>query len=115
MSSLWKRRNAEIIVNHQTLRDALNWAMPASSFGMCRVGVNTFWKARMLVFAAVLWVWSDENTLGKRFTAARKLVIKMFPWQEKPGTSYQGFIKALHKWKAKLFEVILPQLRKLMQ
>ncbi len=115
MSSLWKRRNAENIVNHQTLRDALNWAMPASSFGMCRVGVNTFWKARMLVFAAVLWVWSDDSTLAKRFTAARKLVIKMFPWQEKPGTSYQGFIKALHKQKKKLFEVILPRLRSLMQ
>jgi len=48
----------------------------------------------MLVFAAVLWAWSDESTLGKRFTAARKLVIKMFPWQKKPGESYQGFIKA---------------------
>jgi hypothetical protein len=69
----------------------------------------------MLVFAAVLWVWSDESTLKKRFIAARKLVVKMFPWQKEPGTSYQGFIKALHKWKEKLFEVILPGLRNLMQ
>ena len=69
----------------------------------------------MLVFAAVLWVWSDESTLAKRFTAARKLVMKMFPGQKKPGTSYQGFIKALRKRTAKLFEVILPGLRSLMR
>ena len=51
MSSLWNRRDAESVVNHVTLRDALNWAMPARSFGACRVGVNTSWKARMLVGA----------------------------------------------------------------
>jgi hypothetical protein len=69
----------------------------------------------MLAFAAVLWVWSDERTLGKRFVTARKLVIKMFRWQEEPGTSYQGFIKALHKWTTKLFAVILPGLRERMR
>ena len=115
MSSLWIRRDAENVVNHVSLRNALKWAMPASSFGACRFGVNTLWKARMLAFAAVLWVWSDESTLGKRFIAARKRVIKMFAWQEQPGTSYQGFTKALHKRTAKLFAVILPRLRYLMQ
>lgn len=115
MSSLWNRRDAKDVVNHVSLREALKWTMPAHSFGACRVGVNTLWKARMLAFAAMLWVWSDESTLGKRFIAARKLVSKMFPWQEQPGTSYQGFIKALHKQKANLFSAILPRLRDLMQ
>ena len=115
MSSPCSRRDAEVVVNHVSLRDALRWALPASSFAACRTGVNVSWKARMLVFAAVLWVWSDEGTLGKRFVTARKLVIKMFRWQEEPGTSYQGFIKALHKWTAKLFAVILPRLRDLMR
>jgi hypothetical protein len=115
MPSLWNRSDAENIVNHVSLRNALKWAMPARSFGTCRFGVKTSWKARLLVFAAVLWAWSDENTLGKRFTAARKLVIKMFPWQEHPGGSYQGFIKALHRRTPRLFEIILPGLRKRMQ
>lgn len=111
MSSLWNRRDVEVTVNHVSLRNALNWALPAGSFGGFRVGVKTSWKARMLAFAAVLWAWSDESSLGKRFITARKLVSKMFRWQEEPGTSYQGFIKALHKWKPQLFAVILPQLR----
>lgn len=115
MSSPCSRRDVEVVVNHVSLRNALSWAMPGNSFGCCRTGVKASWKARMLAFAAVLWVWSDESTLGKRFIAARKLVIKMFSWQEEPGESYQGFIKALHKWKAKLFAVILPRLRDLMQ
>ena len=115
MSSLWNRSDVENVVNHSSLRNALKWAMPAHSFGTCRFGVKTSWKARVLVFVAVLWAWSDESTLGKRFTAARKLVIKMFPWQEHPGGSYQGFIKALHQRTPRLFEIILPGLRQRMQ
>lgn len=111
MSSPCNRRNVEVNVNHKSLYNALNGTMPSNSFGSCRTGVKTSWKARMLAFTAVLWAWSDESTLRKRFVSARKLACKMWRWQEKPGTSYQGFIKALHKWTAKLFEVILPQLR----
>jgi len=115
MSSPWNRRDAEVVVNHVSLGGALRWAMPSIIFAACRVGVKASWKASMLTFAAVLWAWSDEQTLGKRFLTARKLVIKMFRWQDEPGTSYQGFIKALHKWKERLFAVILPQLRELMR
>jgi hypothetical protein len=115
MSSPCSRRNAEVAVNYVLLRDALNWALPASSFAACRLGVKVSWKARILTYAAVLWAWSDEGTLGKRFVTARKVVVKMFRWQAEPGGSYQGFIKALHKQKEKLFAVILPRLRDLMR
>ena len=115
MSSPCSRRDVEVGVNHESLRDALSWALPGRSFAACRTGVKVSWKARMLAFAAVLWAWSDEGTLGRRFVTARKLVVKMFRWQEEPGTSYQGFIKALHKWQARLFAVILPRLRDLMR
>ena len=87
MSSPCSPRDAEGAVNHALLCDALKWALPVSIFAACRSGVNVSWKARMLTYAAVLWVWSDEGTLGKRFLAARKLVIKMFRWQEEPGGS----------------------------
>jgi hypothetical protein len=115
MSGPSNRRNAEVIVNHATLGSALKWVMPANIFGAWRLGVKGSWKGRILAFAAVLWVWSHENTLGKRFVSARKLVMKMFRWQADPGTSYQGFIKALHKWTEELFKVILPRLRHLMR
>ena len=48
MSSPWNRRDAEVVVNHVSLGDALRWAMPGSIFGACRVGVKGSWKARML-------------------------------------------------------------------
>jgi len=115
MSSPRSRRDVEVAVNHKSLQGALSWALPGRSFAGCRTGVKVSWKARILTFAAVLWAWSDEGTLGKRFVTARKLVIKMFRWREEPGASYQGFIKALHKWKARLFAIILPRLRGLMR
>ena len=115
MSSPRSRGDVEVGVNHKSLQEALSWALPGSSFAACRVGVKVSWKARMLVFAAVLWAWSDEGTLGRRFVAARRLIVKMFRWQEEPGTSYQGFIKALHKWKTKLLAAVLSRLRGLMR
>lgn len=115
MSSPSVRQDAEIIVNHETLRRALSFVLVPQIFAKFRCGVNVLWKPRLLAFMAVLWVWSDQETLRKRFVTARKLVIKLFRWQHEPGTSYQGFTKALSKWSLTLLEVIVGRLRWLMQ
>jgi hypothetical protein len=115
MSSPCNRQDVEVTVNHKSLYEALRWIIPSTSFAGCRTGVKTLWKARMLAFTAVFWVWSDETTLKKRFDSARKLACKMWRWQNGPGTSYQGFIKALHKWTERLFAIILPLLRERME
>jgi hypothetical protein len=115
MSSPCGRQDADVVVNHESLRRALTWLLTPSIFAVFRCGANIRWKPRMLAFAAMLWVWGDEATLKKRFTTARKLVIKLFRWQEEPGTSYQGFTKALARWSPRLFEVILPRFRQMMQ
>jgi hypothetical protein len=115
MSSPCGRQDADIVVNHESLRRALTWLLTPSIFAVFRTGVNVLWKPRMLAFAAVLWVWGDEATLKKRFVTARKLVVKLFRWQQGPGTCYQGFTKALRKRTAALLGVILPHFRQLMQ
>jgi len=97
------------------LRRALSWLLTPSIFAVFRSGANVLWKPRTLACAAVLWVWGDEETLSKRFVTARKLVIKLFRWQEAPGTCYQGFTKALRGRTAGLLGVILPYFRRLMQ
>jgi hypothetical protein len=107
MSSPSVRQNAEIVVNHETLQRALSFVLVPRIFAKFRCGVNVLWKPRLLAFMAVLWVWSDQETLRKRFVTARKLVIKLFRWQHEPGTSYQGFTKALSKWSLALLEVIV--------
>ncbi len=115
MSSPCGRPRADIVVNHESLRRALTWLLTPSIFAVFRTGANVLWKPRTLACAAVLWVWGDEATLTKRFVTARKLVIKLFRWQEAPGTCYQGFTKALRRRTAGLFEVIFPHFRQIMR
>ncbi len=95
MSSPSVQQDAKIVVNHKSLQDALSFVLAPEIFAKLRSKVNVLWKPRLLAFMAVLWVWSDQETLTKRFTSARKVVIKLFRWQSEPGTSYQGFTKAL--------------------
>jgi hypothetical protein len=115
MSSPCGRQNADVVVNHESLRRALTWLLTPSIFAIFRGGANIRWKPRMLAFAAMLWVWGDEATLKKRFLTARKLVVKLFRGRSDPGATYQGFIKALAQWRLRLFEVILPRFRQMMQ
>jgi len=115
MSSPCCRQDADVIVNHESLRRALTWLLTPSIFAIFRCGVNIRWKPRVLAFAAMLWVWGDEATLKKRFTTARKLVVKVFRRQSDPGKTYQGFTKALAQWSPRLLEVILPRFRQMMQ
>jgi len=115
MSSPCGRQDADVVVSHESLRRALTWLLTPSIFAVFRGGAKIRWKPRLLAFAAMLWVWGDEATLKKRFTTARKLVVKLFRWQQEPGTSYQGFTKALARWSPRLFGVILPRFRQMMQ
>lgn len=115
MSSPCGRQDADVVVNHESLRRALTWLLTPSIFAVFRGGANIRWKPRMLAFAAMLWVWGDEATLKKRFATARKLIVKLSRRRSDPGETYQGFIKALGQWSLRLFEVILPQFRQMMR
>ena len=51
-----------------------------------------------VVFAGLLWAWSDEKTLIDRFVTSRKMILQLYPDDSKPAKSYQAFLKLLRKW-----------------
>ena len=64
------------------------------------------WTPETLLFAALLWAWSDEKTLIERFTTARKIIINRYAEQPEPAGSYQAFIKLLRRWTEPLMAVL---------
>jgi len=72
------------------------------------------WTPQTLVFAALLWAWSDEKTLIERFTTARKIIIHRFGEQQEPAGSYQAFIKLLRKWTEPLLKTLSTAFRQRM-
>ena len=104
-------RKACIVINHQTMKQVVDWLLtPALFAGMSVLSVAT-WKPRMLAVAALLWATGDSSNLTERFELARKVVRKVFRWQKAPGKTWQGFIKMLRKWHERLLQVICPHLR----
>jgi hypothetical protein len=80
------------------LHRALHWLLVGVSLGRIVFRFNCTWTPQGLVFMGLLWAWSDEKTLGERFTTARKIITSWFGKQHQPATSYQAFIKVLRKW-----------------
>ena len=72
------------------------------------------WMPETLVFAALLWAWSDEKTLIERFTTARKIIINRYAEQAEPAGSYQAFVKMLCKWTEPLRQTLSAAFRQRM-
>src|SRR5258708_1785671 len=87
---------------HQ-LHRAITWALDTKLFEGLRVHGNTLWTFPHLILLALLWVWSDQATLTGAFRQAHSLA------QGLCGalglTTYQGFIRALTTWTARLLPV----------
>jgi hypothetical protein len=60
----------------------------------------------MLIFTAVLAAWIAAETLLDRFLEARQAVVDMFPSRRRPGWTYQGFIRAMHRWGGPLLSLL---------
>lgn len=104
-------RMSNIIVNHQTIKQVVDWLFPAARFAGMKTRAGASWKPRMLAVAALLWAVSERKNLKSRFEEARNIVKKVFRWQPAPGTTYQGFVKVLRKWHERLLLAIVPQVR----
>jgi len=100
-----------IVVNHQTIKQVVDWLMPATLFAGIKARRNASWKPRMLAVAALLWATSDLSNLKDRFGAARHIVNKIFRWQPPSGATYQGFMKMLRKWHVHLQRTITAHVR----
>lgn len=95
------------------LRKALLWAINDRMFSDIRLHGNIKWSPRQLVILAVLWVWSDQRTLGRSFDHARRLALAMFG--SVAVTTYQGLTGALKTWSVKLLPATQTRLQELME
>ena len=108
-------RSCPLAINHQTLKQGIDWLLAPAVFASLRGSKRATWKPRMLAAAALLWATSELPTLQARFAQARKMGQKMFRWQPAPGGSAQGFLKMLGQCQEELLGAILPHLRDHMQ
>jgi Transposase DDE domain len=104
-------RPCPLVINHQTIKQVLDWLLTPRVFADLRGSRRATWKPRLLAAAALLWATSERSTLRDRFAQARKIVRKVFRWQPAPGLSYQGFLKMLSIWQPELLGAIVPHLR----
>ena len=104
-------RTSNIVINHQDLKQVVDWLFVPALFAGIKARSNASWKPRMLAVAALFWACSDLPNLKERFEQARKIVAKVFRWQSTPGETYQGFMKMLDKWHANLLLLIIPHVR----
>jgi hypothetical protein len=104
-------RASTIVINHQTIKQVVDWLLAPALFAGMKARRNASWKPRMLAVAALLWATSELTNLTDRFDQARSIVQEIFRWQPSPGATYQGFMKMLRKWHADLLLAILPHVR----
>jgi hypothetical protein len=107
-------RNGSSCSHAHDLHAALGWLLSGVSLRGIVFRFNCTWTPMALVFAGLLWAWSDERTLLERFATARKIIKTWFGGQQQPAASYQAFIKVLGKWTGPLLEVLQPAFRQRM-
>ena len=115
MSHQDRKSEERIVVNHESLKQAIDSLFTAKAFRGLKVRKGSKWTARMLVAVALFWAWSRAEGLKERFHVARKVGAKMFRWLRAPGESYNGFMKQLRKWHAELQILCIGELRTLMK
>ncbi len=107
------RTQSRTFKHGELLREAMSWIVNNDMFTDIKRHGNIKWQPKQLVMLAVLWVWSEKNTLTKAFLHAKHLAMSMFG--AVAVTTYQGLTGALKTWTIKLLPVIQQRMHKLMQ
>jgi hypothetical protein len=116
MSHQDRKSKEEIVVNHVSLKQAVDTLFTAKAFRKIKgVRKGATWMPRMLVVVALFWVWSRADGLKERFREARRVAAKIFRWLPDPGKTYYGFLKQLRKWHVELQLLCMGELRVLMK
>lgn len=102
MSHQDRKFREEIVVNHKSLRQAVDSLFTRKLFQGMKTRKGATWTPRMLVVVALFWTLSCLTGLKERFAEARKITAKIFRWLPAPGATYVGFLKQLKKWHAEL-------------
>jgi len=115
MSHQDRRSKEQIVVNRESLKQAVNSPFTAGVFRGVKARKGCQWTPRRLVVVALFWAWSKADGLKERFRGARKLAAKIFRWLPGPGETYNGFMKQLRKWHVELQLLCMGELRVLMK
>lgn len=99
----------EIVANCRTIKQVIDWLLPAALFRGLRVRKGSAWKPRLLATVALLWGALEDEQLEERFRLARKVGKKLFPWLGEPGKTYEGFKKVLKRWDTDLKLLLMEQ------
>lgn len=108
-------RDTQVRLNIVCLRQCLRWLFAGVDWRAISFRNDCTWTPKTLVTAAVLWAWSDEETLRERFSVVRKIVLSLENEQQQVATSYQAFTKILRRWTPKLTLLLQGALQQRMQ
>ena len=104
-------RMSDIVINHQTIKQVVDWLLPPALFVGMKVRRGATWLPRTLAVTALIWATLGLENLTACFEQARKITKKIFRWQPEPGATYQGFMKVLAKWHVELMLAITPHIQ----
>lgn len=105
----------QVRYNAEYLKCTLQWLLGHVDWSGTRLRKDCRWTPLHLAATALLWVWSDEATLGERFFAARRLANHLYQPQREFASSWQAFIKLLGRWSVPLIAAIQAVIRRRMQ
>jgi hypothetical protein len=108
-----KQKTTTQDVPFEALQRALRWIINENIFSQMTLHGDITWAAGQLVVLAVLWVWSDKDTLTGAFQHAKHLALSMLG--EVALTTYQGLTNALVHWTGSLLPLIRQRLHSLME
>lgn len=97
-----------------SLARAVSWLIDDEMVAGLVLHGNTSWKLVPLVTMALCWAWGEEDGLTERFRSGLSILRRL----HRPGTwgeTYQGFLKILRTWSARLQSLLIGRLRQRMQ
>jgi Transposase DDE domain len=107
--------HTDSVAHHQALKRALDWLFAPVSLSDLAFREDCSWTPKGLIFMAILWAWSDEKSLTRRFSLARKVVMAMGILERIPAASYQAFMKLLRSWTVTLSMTLCDTFRRRMR
>lgn len=108
-------RDARIRLDVTCLQQCLRWLLSGIDWSRIVFRTDCRWTPSSLAGGALLWAWSDEQTLGERFRTVRKITICLGGKQQQLANSYQAFTKILRRWTDELVCKLQGALRGRMQ
>lgn len=108
-------RDSRVRLNVVCLQQCLRWLLTGIDWSGIPFRDDCRWTPKMLAASALLWAWSDEQTLGERFRTVRSIAICLAGEQQQLAKTYQAFTKMLRRWTDALVLLLQAALHERMQ